>query len=84
MDLWQQLKPALAGKLEIEQEQVVGALFQDAQTRLAVDGHLDGVAFEGEQHLERFANARFVVNDQDAGVGGRVGGGYKGGLGQWI
>ena len=32
-------------------------------------GHFYGIALERKQHLERLADARFVVDDKDAGAG---------------
>ena len=73
VDLRQQLKAALAGQRKIEQHQVEVLQFQNAQPLLAVGGHLYRVALEREQHLERLADARFVVDDQDAGAGAEGG-----------
>ncbi len=80
LDLRQQLEAALAGQGEVEQHEIEVLAFEHAQALFAVAGHVDGVAFEREQHFERLADAGFVVDDQDAGGGGvavgwRCGGG---------
>ena len=70
LDLRQQLQAALAGQRQIEQHQIEVLQFQHAQALLAVGGHLHRVALEREQHFERLADARFVVDDEDARAGG--------------
>src|SRR6185437_1382852 len=65
-DLRQQFQAALAGEGEIEEQQIEFAVGQliDARGAVHSGGHLE--AFEGEQFLQRFANGRLVVDDQDA------------------
>ena len=70
----QQLQAALSGQRQIEQQQVEALLLQRAQSLFAIDGHGDRVAFQREQHLQRLADGRLVVNDQDARQTGVAGG----------
>ena len=73
LNLRQQLQAALAGQGQVEQHQVKVFQLQNAQPLLAVAGHLHRVPLQREQHLERLADARFVVDDKDAGAGREAG-----------
>ncbi len=66
LDLGQQLKAALAGKGEVQQHKVEVFNLQNAQTLRAIRRHAHGVALEGEQHLQRLADAGFVIDDENA------------------
>ncbi len=57
-DARQQIDAALAGKSEIEQQQIVLVARQQLHAGGTVDGHADGEAFEREQGFERLADAR--------------------------
>ena len=77
-DLAEDFNAVEAGQSEIEENEVIGALADGVEPGLAVVGGVDGVAFEVQQGLEGFANAGFIVDDQDPvgffGVrGGRLG-----------
>src|SRR6266567_6250558 len=71
--LRQQFQAALPGKSQVEEDEVEILEFQDAQPLLPIRGHAHLVTFQREQHFERFADARLVVDDENTGVGWIVG-----------
>ena len=74
----QQFETALAGQGKIEQHEIEVLEFEDAQALLAVGGHAHLVALERQQDFERLADAGFIVDDENAGIGGVVGSGGSG------
>ena len=62
----QDLDSILARQRQIQQNQVEGLLINFYQSRFAIDRRFDGVTFQRKQCLQRFADTRFVINDQDA------------------
>ncbi len=68
LNLRQQLKAALARQRKIEQHQVEGIELEKAQTLLAIVCGAHREPFKRQQHLKRFANARFIIDYQDACV----------------
>ena len=64
------------GQSQVEQHEIEGALADLGQAVSSAGGDCDGVAFELQQGLERFADCGLVVNDEDtdrAARGGRSG-----------
>ena len=66
-DVGQHFHAIAAGQRQVEQHQVEGLAGDARQAVFAALGGVDAVAFELEQGLERFADLRLVVHDQDRG-----------------
>src|ERR1017187_2378380 len=62
----QQIDAALARKRQVEQQQVERTVRQLFQAGRAVPSQRDLESFHGQQRLQRFADRRLVVDDQDA------------------
>ena len=67
LDLRQQLQTALSRQSQIKQHQVEVLQLKHAQALFAVVRHPHRIALESQQHLQRFADARFVVDYKNAG-----------------
>ncbi len=65
-DAGQDLQAVLARQSQIQQDQVVGSGIDASEPGLTLRGRVHHIAFEQEQRLQRFANRRFVVDDQNA------------------
>ena len=68
LDARQKVETALAGKREVEQQEIVAVARQQIHAGGAVSGEIDREALEREQRLERVADAGLVVDDEDARV----------------
>ena len=63
-NLSQNLQAVAAGQGEIEQDQVEGMFADALQARFTRGCGFDGEAFHLQQGLQRFADLRFIVNDE--------------------
>src|SRR6202011_14497 len=71
-DARQQVDTALAGKSEVQEQQVVLVARQEVHARGTVEGGADGETLQGQQGVERFADRIFVVDDEDARISGHT------------
>ena len=65
-NLGEHVHPVLVGQRQVEQDHVESALSNLRQTFASAARDDDGIAFELKQRLQRFADLRFVVNDEDS------------------
>ena len=65
MQFRQQVNAVAVGQGQVEQHQIEGPFSDTRQAFLTGGCGIDLVAFHLEQRLQRLANLRFVVDDQD-------------------
>ena len=63
LDLRKQLEAAFAGQVQVEQQQIEVLKIESPQPFDAVGGHSHRVPLKGQQHFERLADGRLVVDD---------------------
>jgi hypothetical protein len=66
LDAGQEIDAAFAGEGEVEEQEVVGVAGEEVEAGVAVGGEVDAEALEHEEGFEGFADAGFVVDDEDA------------------
>src|SRR5713226_1987837 len=64
-NFFQEVEAVAVGKADVEQQQIVGALFKFGEAGFAGAGAGNAIAFAGEEQLQALANFRLIIHYQD-------------------